>query len=160
MEVLIKNAQRLLALNRKALLRRLGVIGKAIRCEDDWLSLALTRDGAMRALNARYRGKDEATDVLAFPPPDSPAASAGGEGGRRAFLGEVVISADEVLRQARAEAVDCGILADRLLVHGLLHLKGYDHHTKAKSARMRKEEKRVAGLFDEAWLLPRGARTR
>lgn len=155
MEVLIKNAQRLLALNRKALRRRLEAIGKAIRSEDDWVSLVFTRDRTMRTLNARYRGEDETTNVLAFSAPDSPAALVREDGEEKAFLGEVVISADEALRQAKAESVDCGILADRLLVHGLLHLKGYDHDTKAASARMRKEEARVAGLFEEAWLSPR-----
>ena len=109
----------------------------------------------MRTLNARYRGEDETTNVLAFSAPDSPAALVREDGEEKAFLGEVVISADEALRQAKAESVDCGILADRLLVHGLLHLKGYDHDTKAASARMRKEEARVAGLFEEAWLSPR-----
>ena len=109
----------------------------------------------MRTLNAQYRGEDETTDVLAFSPPDSPAALVREDGEAKAFLGEVVISADEALRQAKTESVDCGILADRLLIHGLLHLKGHDHDTKAASARMRKEEARIAGLFEEVWLSPR-----
>ncbi len=106
----------------------------------------------MRTLNAQYRGEDETTDVLAFPPPPDSPTLAGVQEEKKAFLGEVVICADEVLRQANAEAVACEVLADRLLVHGLLHLKGYDHGTKAESDRMKKEEERMARLFDEAWL--------
>lgn len=67
-------------------------------------------------------------------------------------MGEVVICVDEVLRQAEAGAVDYGVLAERLLVHGLLHLKGYDHYTEFESARMSEEEKRVALLLDGGWL--------
>ena len=105
----------------------------------------------MRTLNSRYRGEDETTDVLAFPPADSFAWTGEQEEGK-AFRGEVVISVDEVFRQAQEESVDCGVLADRLLVHGLLHLKGYDHYTKAESARMKKEENRIASLLDGGWL--------
>lgn len=105
----------------------------------------------MRALNFRYRGEDETTDVLAFPPADSFPAP-GEQKERKTFLGEVVICVDEVLRQAQVESVDCGVLADRLLVHGLLHLKGYDHDTKPESARMNQEEKRIVCLLEGEWL--------
>lgn len=105
----------------------------------------------MRALNSRYRGEEETTDVLAFPPADFfPPVDEQEE--EKAFLGELVICVDEVLRQAEADAVDYGVLAESLLVHGLLHLKGYDHYTKAESARMSEEEKRIACLLDGGWL--------
>ncbi len=123
------------------------------------LGVALIRDKAMRALNGQYRGEDGTTDVLAFPPADSFALT-GERGEKKTFGGEVLISVDEVLRQAGAEAVDCGVLADRLLVHGLLHLRGYDHHAGAESARMQKEEERMAGLLDGAWLSRREAGNR
>ena len=105
----------------------------------------------MRALNSRYRREDETTDVLAFPPADF-FPFVGEQNGEETFLGEVVICVDEVLRQAEAGAVDYGVLAERLLVHGLLHLKGYDHYTESESARMSEEEKRVAFLLDGGWL--------
>ena len=105
----------------------------------------------MRALNSRYRREDETTDVLAFPPADF-FPCVGEKKGEETFLGEVVICVDEVLRQAEAEAVDYGVLAERLLVHGLLHLKGYDHYTESESARMSEEEKRIAFLLDGEWL--------
>lgn len=151
MEVLIKNQQKLFALDHKALRQRLDVIRKALRSEDDWFSVAFIRDEEMRELNSRYRGEGETTDVLAFPPADFfPPVSGQKEG--KTFLGEVVICVDEVLRQAEAEAVDCGVLADHMLVHGLLHLKGYDHYTELEAARMSEEEKRIAFTLDREWL--------
>lgn len=151
MEVLIKNEQKLFALDRKALKQRLEVIRKALRSEDDWFSIAFIRDEEMRTLNSRYRGEDETTDVLAFPPADF-FPYTGEQKGREAFLGEIVICMDEVLRQSEAQAVDYGVLADRLLVHGLLHLKGYDHYTESESARMSEEENRLAFLLEGEWL--------
>ncbi len=124
---------------------------RALESGDEWLSLAFVRDEEMRALNARYRGEEETTDVLAFPLADS--FPSGGEEGR--FLGEVVLCADEVLRQAQAESIECGAVADRLLVHGVLHLKGHDHYTEAEAARMRAEEERMARLPGAAWLFPK-----
>ena len=151
MEVLIKNQQELFALDRKALKQRLDVIREALQSEDDWFSVVFIRDEEMRALNSRYRREDETTDVLAFPPADF-FPCVGEQKGEETFLGEVVICVDEVLRQAEAEAVDYGVLAERLLVHGLLHLKGYDHYTESESARMSEEEKRIAFLLDGGWL--------
>lgn len=131
--------------------QHLEVIRKALRSEDNWFSIAFIRDEDMRALNSRFRGEDETTDVLAFPPADFfPPMGEQKEG--KTFLGEVVICVDEVLRQAEAKAVEYGVLADRLLVHGLLHLKGYDHYTESESVRMSEEEKRIAFLLDGEWL--------
>lgn len=113
----------------------------------------------MRALNRQYRGEDETTDVLAFPPAASFALT-GERGEQKRFGGEVAISVDEALRQAEAEAVDCGTLADRLLVHGLLHLQGHDHYTRAESDRMQEEEGRMAGLLEGPWLSRREAGNR
>ena len=105
----------------------------------------------MRALNSRYRGEDETTDVLAFPPVDFfPPVGEQEEG--KPFLGEVVICVDEVLRQAETGSIGYGVMADRLLVHGLLHLKGHDHYTESESARMSKEEQRIGILLEGEWL--------
>ena len=71
----------------------------------------------MRSLNRRYRRKDRSTDVLAFP------------GGANGFLGDVVISVPYASRQARRRGEPASREIDRLLVHGLLHLCGYDHET-------------------------------
>jgi probable rRNA maturation factor len=73
----------------------------------------------MRTLNRRYRGKDKTTDVLAFP-------AGPGSGG---FLGDIVISVPYAAREARRREDSRSREIDRLLVHGFLHLMGYDHET-------------------------------
>ncbi len=83
------------------------------------VSVLFCADRRMRALNRRYRGQDRPTDVLAFP---------AGEDGR-GFLGDIVISVPYAAREARRRREPGAREIDRLLVHGLLHLMGYDHET-------------------------------
>jgi probable rRNA maturation factor len=83
------------------------------------VSVLFCADGRMRSLNRRYRGKDRATDVLAFPA--GPTA--------RGFLGDIVVSVPYAGREARRRSEPPAREVDRLLVHGLLHLMGYDHET-------------------------------
>ena len=81
------------------------------------VSVLFCGDARMRRLNRRYRGKDRTTDVLSFP---------AGNGG---FLGDLVISEPEARRQARAGSRRLDGVLEKLLLHGLLHLLGYDHET-------------------------------
>ncbi len=83
------------------------------------VSVLFCADGRMRGLNRRYRGKDRPTDVLAFPA----GTAAGG------FLGDIVISVPYASREARRRGQPRSREIDRLLVHGFLHLMGYDHET-------------------------------
>jgi probable rRNA maturation factor len=92
------------------------------------LSIVLADDTAIRRLNREYRGKDRATNVLSFPAPVT------GAGIR--MLGDIVIAFETVA----AEAADQGkLLHDHLrhlVVHGVLHLLGFDHETEADAQRM------------------------
>jgi probable rRNA maturation factor len=81
------------------------------------VSVLFCGDRRMRTLNRRYRRKDRSTDVLAFP--------AGGA----ELLGDIVISVPFASRQARRRGEPTSREIERLLVHGLLHLHGYDHET-------------------------------
>jgi probable rRNA maturation factor len=83
------------------------------------VSVLFCADGRMRGLNRRYRGRDKSTDVLAFP---ADAAQAG-------FLGDIVISVPYAGREARRRGETRAREIDRLLLHGFLHLMGYDHET-------------------------------
>ncbi|MBF0171454.1 MAG: rRNA maturation RNase YbeY [Nitrospinae bacterium] len=100
------------------------------------LSLSLIGDGAMRELNLRWRGKDYPTDVLSFPQLDDeelPDALRGNGSG--ILLGDVVISVDTARRQAKERGLALDEEIDRLLVHGMLHLVGYDHERGPNDAR-------------------------
>jgi len=102
------------------------------------LSLLLVKDAEIRALKARWLGKDEATDVLSFPGGEGPGA------GPR-LLGDVVISLDTARRVARRLRAPLEQELALYLAHGLLHLLGFDHETARQEARMRRAEDALLG---------------
>ena len=110
---------------------------RALRLEDAELSLLVVSDRRIRQLNRDWRGRDRATDVLSFPQHDGPGPAPGG------LLGDVVISVDAARRQAGEAGESLGEEADRLLIHGLLHLLGYDHERSASEARRMQRRERV-----------------
>lgn len=95
------------------------------------VGLTVTDDATVRALNARYRGLDETTDVLAFGLTEVGAASTGGPFALpplgRIQLGDVVLSYPQAERQARQAGHPVEHEAAILVAHGVLHLLGYDH---------------------------------
>lgn len=104
---------------------------------DAELSLLLAGDRRMRRLNREYRRKDKTTDVLAFPmrEADGPASS---------LLGDVVISLPQAARQAKADGHSLDHELAVLLIHGILHLFGYDHERGEREARrMRRKERAI-----------------
>jgi len=108
---------------------------RGLRRDDAELSIMLVSDREMRALNRRWRGHDRPTDVLSFPQ----------DAGQGALLGDVVISVDTARRQAAERRTTLGREGERLLIHGLLHLLGYDHERSAAEARrMARKERAVA----------------
>jgi probable rRNA maturation factor len=107
------------------LLRRCGVsLGVPARAS---LTVRLTDDAELAGLNARFRGIDSPTDVLAFP---------AGEPGR---VGDVAISVDRALVQAEDGVAELRLLA----VHGLLHCLGHDHADPAGAVAMTAETRRL-----------------
>jgi len=99
--------------------------------------LVLGGDALLRRLNRRYLGHDRPTDVLAFPASLPPRATSG-EG-----LGDVIISVATARRQARSAGHSLEAELAVLTVHGILHLLGHDHRTRAQKARMWKLQTRV-----------------
>ena len=101
------------------------------------LSVLITDDETVRELNRDHAGEDRPTDVLAFslregedfPSPDGVLR-----------LGEVIISYPTALRQAAEAGRPVEAEIDHLLVHGVLHLLGYDHAEPAEAERMRERE--------------------
>ena len=100
------------------------------------VSVKFTADEEVRALNAQWRGKDKATNVLSFPMSDHPATAP--------MLGDIVLAAGV----CALEAADKGIAIERhaahLVVHGTLHLLGYDHETSDADAEEMEEVERRA----------------
>ena len=93
--------------------------------------VALSDDANVRDLNARYRGKDKATNVLSFPAPAAQPGSAAA-----ASLGDIVLAAETVASEAEAQGIHPAHHLQHLVVHGLLHLLGLDHETDAEARKM------------------------
>lgn len=110
--------------------------------DDGSVGLLLCGDRSMRALNRDFRGKDRTTDVLSFPAgADDPTSRV--LPGEPRFLGDLAISLPTCRRQAEERAVDPGSEFLRLLVHGTLHLLGYDHIEEIDRRRMVPRERRA-----------------
>jgi len=89
-----------------------------------------------RRLNSRYRDKDRPTNVLSFAPPYALQASGGGS----PLLGDLVICAAVVRSEAREQGKSLQAHWAHLVVHGALHLIGYDHEREAEAKRMERRE--------------------
>lgn len=100
--------------------RMLREAGRCVGSPDGEVSVILARDAEVRSLNRRYRGKDRATDVLAFPDglvgPEAPPR-----------IGDIVISVPAARRNAERAGHSVRREIRELLIHGFLHLMGYDH---------------------------------
>lgn len=104
----------------------------------DEVALSLVDDAAIRKLNADYRGRARATDVLSF------SLLEGDHGEHRGrLLGDVVISVDTAVRQARDRRRGLDEVVTRLLIHGLLHVVGHDHEREDEARAMRSEQCRL-----------------
>lgn len=92
------------------------------------VSVRLTDDAEVQALNRDYRGKDKATNVLSFPQiqPDVLATLSNSDDGE-ILLGDVVLARETCTQEAVEKGVACADHAVHLIIHGTLHLVGYDH---------------------------------
>ena len=114
---------------------------------DAELSVALIGNAEMRELNGVYRKKDYTTDVLSFPLEGIPAAAG-------KVLGDVVISVEKAREQARERGHTANQEIVTLLIHGIVHLLGYDHERSPKEARaMRRLENKIRRALCEQGLL-------
>jgi len=94
------------------------------------LSVVFVRDRAMRQLNRKYRSQDRTTDVLSFAAAgDLAGADLTSFIGEATFLGDVVVSVDTASQQASEAGHSLSRELDELVMHGVLHLCGYDHET-------------------------------
>lgn len=131
-----------------ALVARLGELGEALLAAVDMadreLSLVLTGDAEIRALNAEWRGEDKATDVLSFAMDEGEALVY--PDGEAPPLGDVVISVEYTAAEADKLGMPRNALAAFLLIHGFCHLLGHDHAEPEEAAAMRAEEDRLLAL--------------
>lgn len=132
-EALVRGAAAALALDAKAAELR----GREA-------SVVFACDATVKRLNATYRGKDAPTNVLSFPFEPPPGAQ-GPEADL--YLGDIILAAETLLREAADQGIPPAHHLQHLVVHGLLHLLGFDHMEDAEAEEMEAIESRVlAGL--------------
>lgn len=103
--------------------------------KDKELTVRFSSDEEVRALNAAYRGKDAATNVLSFPAGDMP--------GDDAALGDIILARETVVREAREQGKPIADHTAHLILHGMLHLLGYDHGAEDEAEEMEAIERDV-----------------
>ena len=143
MKIRIDNKQNKIKIDKRKIRRATIMLLKHLGCADKEISLSFVNDKTIQELNKQYRNKDKPTDVLSFSLQE-------GEFGNinPHILGDVVISVDTA--KADASKVDLSFEQEInfLIIHGLLHLLGYNHEntTPEEAKKMRKKEKELFGL--------------
>lgn len=120
----IINRQRSKKVQTKAWRAFAGRALTAIGAKPAGVTVVFVSDDLIKRLNQQFRGKDQGTDVLSFPNQAEPF-----ENENREHLGEVVISVQRAAAQAKQNGLTFSNEVEQLILHGLLHLCGYDHET-------------------------------
>jgi probable rRNA maturation factor len=118
----LPDAQRLVARATAAVADAMA--GKA---QSGTIAVALSSDANVEVLNGQFRGKPKPTNVLSFP---------AGHGRPDGFLGDIILASETVRREANEQGVPLDHHVQHLVVHGILHLLGYDHISAADAERM------------------------
>ncbi len=119
------------------------LVGKAVeKCrpatDNRSIALLFTCDSEVREINRQWRGFDKPTNVLSFPAAAMPVPE-----GEVAPLGDIVLARETVEREAREQAKTLADHTTHLIVHGVLHLLGYDHERDDDAARMETRERDI-----------------
>lgn len=120
----VVNRQRLFPIDRERWQQFAERALQAIGVRDQGATVVFTSNRLMRKLNYEYRGKDRTTDVLSFPAGQTVFERTAGP-----HLGDIVISVEQAAQQAIEHRLEPDREVARLILHGLLHLCGYDHET-------------------------------
>ncbi len=135
---MIVNLQRKIKLDAKAFEPFVRSVAEAVdETEGGSFSIAFMSDRRMRELNKMFRGKDATTDVLSFPHEADEFETADEH-----YLGDIVISVEQAAKQAAENGLTLDAELKQLILHGVLHLCGYDHETDSGEMNARELELR------------------
>lgn len=144
----VLNLQRKITVDLSALRDILDALGELSEARGREFSVALISDRRMKELNSFFRGKNSTTDVLSFRhEPDEFETKSyaftreAPEGATLTYLGDIVVSLEQAQKQAAENGLSLEDETKQLILHGLLHLCGYDHET--DSGEMNKRELRL-----------------
>ncbi|HKQ74499.1 MAG TPA: rRNA maturation RNase YbeY [Blastocatellia bacterium] len=148
-EIEVLNRQRLREIDRNRAAELSRDLLDRIGLPDAFLTITFIRDRAMRRLNRDYRGIDRTTDVLSFAYHESGGVADDDE---TRHIGDVVISVETAERYAREQGLSFDREIEHLVIHGALHLAGYDHET--DNGEMKKLERKLRKeLLNKPWNL-------
>ena len=154
--ILLRNTQRKIPIDRKKIVKDLEKILEILEYPDFALGVWITNNATIREYNREYRKKDKPTDVLSFPAyPDLQAGErikpdcCDDECGDGKELGDLILSAEYIVEEARKHNVTFEERLQLLLVHGICHLLGYDHIEDADFRRMRQKEAAILKKINE-----------
>jgi probable rRNA maturation factor len=140
MKIQIENRQTKIKIQRSKIRGTILQILKILDCPDKEISISFVDDENIKRLNKQYLGRDRATNVLSF-------SLREGEYGdiNPQILGDIIISVQTAQRDALHGKLTIGQEIDFLIIHGILHLLGYNHEntTKKETNRMREKEKEL-----------------
>ncbi len=138
MEILIKNRVKGSGLRPSKVIRVAQRVLETLGYKEAQVSILLCEDSYIQKLNKEYRRVDAPTDVLAFSMHEGPFPRVHPE-----ILGDVVISLEAASRQAKRFCHSLNKEVALLVIHGILHLLGYDHQKKKDREKMRRKEKEI-----------------
>lgn len=144
MKIQISNNQKKIKIDRRKIRSTIIKILKHLDCSDKEISFSFVDDKTIQQLNKQYRYKDKPTDVLSF-------SLGEGEFGNinPDVLGDIIISVETAAANASKNSVSLKEEIDFLIIHGLLHLLGYNHEntTKEETKKMQSKQKELFALL-------------
>jgi probable rRNA maturation factor len=138
MAIAIENRQRKFKIDTKRLRGSLKKLLRELNCAESDLSVLLVDDEQIREFNKTYLQRDRSTNVISFAMREGEFSDINPQ-----LLGDIILSVETACRDAEAQHIDFMDGVEFLVIHGLLHLLGYDHeHTTPREARRMKEKER------------------
>lgn len=140
MKTLIENRQRSVKLDLRRIRRTVRDAGKLLGCPERELSLLFVDNAAIAEINRQYLNRHYPTNVISFSQTEGDFSQI-----HSFLLGDVVISAEQAVSDAEAGSLDVNDEIDFLIIHGLLHLLGYNHEgpDEIEAAKMRELENEI-----------------
>lgn len=143
MEILIDNRQNKRRILQEKIQQTAQVVLSALDCPDGELSIVVVDDLEIEALNKRYLNRLGLTNVIAFPMREGKFSNI-----TPWLLGDVVISVEAAMREGELAKISIEDRFDQLLIHGILHLFGYDHEkSKEEADKMEKKSNELLGVL-------------
>jgi probable rRNA maturation factor len=145
MKILIEKSQDNIRINRRRIRSSLIKLLNHLNCTDKEISLVFVNDEIIRRLNKHYLNKDKPTNVLSFSLQEGEFNQINPQ-----LLGDIVVSIDTARKDAAKGGISLEAEIDFLIIHGLLHLLGYNHEntTGTETKRMRAKERELLNLLN------------